>query len=230
MKELSIFIDESGDFGRFSHHSPYYIISLVFHEQNHDISSQLKDFENKLMQLGFANHSIHTAPIIRKELSYIDIDLILRRKLLSLTMAFIRKIDVKWSTISITKKQFDNFDEEISKLAKELSNFIKNNINYMLSFDNIKIYYDNGQTEIKTLINSVFSSNLPNVIMKNIQSTDYRLFQVADLICTFDLLYKKYITKQLSKSEIIFFGNERNLYRNYIKPLAKLKFKNYQNQ
>ena len=100
----------------------------------------------------------------------------------------------------------------------------------MLSFDNIKIYYDNGQTEIKTLINSVFSSNLPNVIMKNIQSTNYRLFQVADFICTFDLLYKKYIAKQLSKSEIIFFGNERNLYRNYIKPLAKLKFKNYQNQ
>ncbi len=118
----------------------------------------------------------------------------------------------------------DNFDEEISKLAKELSNFIKNNIDYMLPFDNIKIYYDNGQTEIKTLVNSVFSSNLPNVIMKNILSTDYRLFQVADFICTFDLLYKKYSTKELSKSELIFFGNERNLYRNYIKPLAKLKF------
>ena len=224
MKELSIFIDESGDFGKFSNHSPYYIISLVFHEQNQDISSQLKNFNNKLIQLGFINHSIHTAPIIRKELSYIDIDLVLRRKLLSFTMGFIRNIDIKWTTISITKKQFNNFDEEISKLAKELSNFIKNNISYMLSFDNIKIYYDNGQTEIKTLINSVFSSNLPNVIMKNILSTDYRLFQVADFICTFDLLNKKYNTKQLSKSELIFFESERNLYRNYLKPLAKLKF------
>lgn len=224
MKELSIFIDESGDFGKFSHHSPYYIISLIFHEQNQNISSQMQEFESKLTQLGFANHSIHTSPIIRKELSYIDIDLILRRKLLSLTMGFIRKIDIKWSTISINKKQFDNFDEEISKLAKELSNFIKSNISYLLSFDNIKIYYDNGQTEIKALINSVFSINLPNVIMKNILSTDYRLFQVADFICTFDLLYKKYSSKELSKSELIFFGNERNLYRNYIKPLSKLKF------
>ena len=224
MKELSIFIDESGDFGKFSHHSPYYIISLIFHEQNQNISSQIKEFESKLTQLGFENHSIHTALIIRKELSYIDIDIILRRKLLSLTMGFIRKIDIKWSTISINKKQFDNFDEEISKLAKELSNFIKSNINYLLSFDYIKIYYDNGQTEIKTLINSVFSINLPNVIMKNILSTDYRLFQVADFICTFDLLYKKYSSKELSKSELIFFGNERNLYRNYIKPLSKLKF------
>lgn len=224
MKELSIFIDESGDFGKYNYHSPYYIISLVFHEQNQDLSSQLNDLDNKLTQLGFKNHSIHTAPIIRKELSYTNVDISTRRKLLSLTMGFIRKINIKWSTISISKKQFNDFDAEISKLAKDLSNFIKNNIEYMLSFDNIKIYYDNGQTEIKTLINSVFSSSLPNVVMKNIYSTDYRLFQVTDFICTFDLLNKKYNSKQLSKSELIFFGNERNLYRNYLKPLLKLKF------
>lgn len=31
-KELSIFIDESGDFGEYEPHSPYYIIGLVVHE------------------------------------------------------------------------------------------------------------------------------------------------------------------------------------------------------
>ncbi|MEY8433417.1 DUF3800 domain-containing protein, partial [Lachnospiraceae bacterium 48-42] len=38
MKELSIFIDESGDFGEYDHHSPWYIVTMVFHEQ--DISIQ----------------------------------------------------------------------------------------------------------------------------------------------------------------------------------------------
>ena len=33
MKELSIFIDESGDFGDYDYRSPYYIIAMVFHEQ-----------------------------------------------------------------------------------------------------------------------------------------------------------------------------------------------------
>ena len=28
MSELSIFIDESGDFGPYEYHSPYYIISM----------------------------------------------------------------------------------------------------------------------------------------------------------------------------------------------------------
>ena len=34
MKKLSIFIDESGDFGEYKFHSPYYIMSLVMHKQN----------------------------------------------------------------------------------------------------------------------------------------------------------------------------------------------------
>ena len=29
MKELSIFVDESGDFGEYNHRTPYYIISMV---------------------------------------------------------------------------------------------------------------------------------------------------------------------------------------------------------
>ena len=31
MKELSVFVDESGDFGQYEQHSPFYIISLVMH-------------------------------------------------------------------------------------------------------------------------------------------------------------------------------------------------------
>lgn len=38
MKELSIFCDESGDFGEYSHLSPYYIISMVIHDQSADIT------------------------------------------------------------------------------------------------------------------------------------------------------------------------------------------------
>ena len=45
MKEISIFIDESGDFGEYQIHSPYYIVSIVFHEQkkNHIGKMELLD-------------------------------------------------------------------------------------------------------------------------------------------------------------------------------------------
>jgi len=41
MRELSLFIDESGDFGPYEPHSPYYILGFVFHDQANDISKHL---------------------------------------------------------------------------------------------------------------------------------------------------------------------------------------------
>ena len=44
--ELSVFVDESGDFGEYDYHAPYYIISLVFHNQSNDIQSDLSHFND----------------------------------------------------------------------------------------------------------------------------------------------------------------------------------------
>ena len=48
MKELSIFIDESGDFGEYSFHSPYYIIAMVFHNQSYVIQNQIQYLDTEL--------------------------------------------------------------------------------------------------------------------------------------------------------------------------------------
>ena len=37
-KTLSIFIDESGDFGKYDFHSPNYYVAMVLHDQSIDIS------------------------------------------------------------------------------------------------------------------------------------------------------------------------------------------------
>ena len=33
-KRLSVFIDESGDFGTYEVHAPYYLVSMILHNQN----------------------------------------------------------------------------------------------------------------------------------------------------------------------------------------------------
>lgn len=38
MKELSIFIDESGDFGETRDIRDYYLVTFVFHDQTNDIT------------------------------------------------------------------------------------------------------------------------------------------------------------------------------------------------
>lgn len=42
MKELSVFIDESGDFGDYDPKASFYIISMVVQDQKNDISEPIR--------------------------------------------------------------------------------------------------------------------------------------------------------------------------------------------
>lgn len=221
MKELSIFVDESGDFGDYDYHSPYYIISLVLHDQDIDISNDIKLLENELNNLGWPNHCVHAGPVIRSEEEYRGYSLKDRQKILMKMMTFIRHLDVKFKSIHIEKKHINDSVEAAGKLSKLLASFIRENYESFCEYDIVKIYYDNGQVEVTRILSSVFNALLENVEFRKVIPADYRLFQVADLICTLKLAELKMDKHILSKSEVYFFENERILKKNYIKALGQ---------
>ncbi len=143
MKELSIFIDESGDFGRYDHRSPWYIIAMVFHEQSNSIQEPVEYLEEQLTRLGLENHCLHTGPIIRKE-EYANLDYLERRRIFNKLVTFMRQSQVKYKAVSVEKKHIKDTSEFSNKLSKQISAFINNHYEYFLSFDAIKVYYDNG--------------------------------------------------------------------------------------
>lgn len=79
------------------------------------------------------------------------------------------------------------------------------------------IYYDNWQAELTKVINSVFSSQFPNVEIRKVLPVDYLLFQIADLVCTMEHLADKVETKSFTKSELDFFKTHRDFKKNYLK-------------
>lgn len=66
MKEQSIFVDESGDFGDYAEHSSYYIISMILHDQSIDITKDVDWLESKLADLGYPNLSSEMSKSIEK--------------------------------------------------------------------------------------------------------------------------------------------------------------------
>lgn len=221
MKELSIFVDESGDFGEYNYHAPYYIISMVLHDQTINITHDLKILETELRNIGWPNHCVHAGPVIRSEEEYRGCSLLDRQKILMKMMTFIRHIDVQFKSLYIEKKHIQDTVEATGKLSKQLATFIRDNYEFFCSYDTVKIYYDNGQIEVTRILSSVFNALLENVAFRKVLPADYRLFQVADLICTLKLSELKMTNHLLSKSEIYFFNDQRTLRKNYLKPLAK---------
>lgn len=223
-KELSIFIDESGDFGEYDFRSPFYIITMVFHDQEFDIQPAIAKLDQELSYMNLSGLCIHTGPIIRREEIYEYMSILERRRIFNKLVAFIRQVDIRYKCFSIEKKHIENVVEASGKLSKQISMFIREHYADFCGFDQVKIYYDNGQIEVTKILSSVFNALLTNVEFRRVMPTNYKLFQVADLICTMELVRLKLQDSLFSNSEKLFFGNLRDLKRNYLRHLEKLEW------
>ena len=90
MKELSVFIDESGDFGETRDTRDYYSVTFVFHDQNYDITEDTIRLENSVKESGLDIEYIHSGPVIRKEGIFKELSLDERRQLIYKMFNFVR--------------------------------------------------------------------------------------------------------------------------------------------
>ena len=219
MRELSVFVDESGDFGEYDYRSPYYIVTLLFHDQTKDISEEVFRLGKSLKDMGFEGICVHAGPIIRSENEYRNIDLATRQRVFKRMMSFIRHADIQHYSVYIEKKHIQDTIEAAGKLSRKMAHFIRAHLETFYSYDKVKIYYDNGQVEVTRILSSVFNAFFDHVEFKKVFPKDYRLFQAVDMICTLKLVELKADNKTLSNSEMNFFDNERVLKKNYLKPM-----------
>lgn len=223
-KELSIFVDESGDFGPFEKHAPFYIFTLVLHNQENSILHHIESLETALSDSGLKPaHCFHIGPLIRREEDYFFMSIPERRRLLNKLVAFTRKAGIRYKTCFVEKKQHPDSMSLTIALSKQLSRFLNDNLTFFHDFDRVVVYYDNGQIELNRILASVFAVMLPHAEFKRVLPAQYRLFQVADLLCTMELIQLKAEHHIMSKSEETFFGNQRDLKKNYLSPLHKLR-------
>ena len=109
-KIVSCFIDEAGDFGEFESHSPFYIVSVIVHEQSDSIKHEIDGLESYLSSIGFSHHAIHTAPLIRREGDYTFLNTEIRQKLFNLLFRFSRKCPIQFFTILVRKSECADSD------------------------------------------------------------------------------------------------------------------------
>lgn len=220
-KVLSVFIDESGDFGAYEYHAPYYLVAMVLHNQDIDISSDIAGMEERMRNLGYEHHAIHTGPLIRRESVYSN-DLIEERKhLFNILYYFSHKLDLKYTCAKVKKSECPDVITMTAKVSKAIADVLHRNKDFWDSFERIIIYYDNGQVELTKILTAVFSTLYANIEFRKVSPVDYKLFQVADLVCTLELLAEKAEGNGFSSSEREFFGSVRDFRKNYLKGFRK---------
>lgn len=131
---------------------------------------------------------------------------------------------IKYFNIIVNKRECKNKHFLSANIAKQLSRFIDENSEFFYGFERIAVYYDNGQSELSYILNAILNSKLSLVEFKNASPKAYHLLQVADFICSIELLKQKWENNLLTKSETAFFYKPKELQKNYIKSVEKKKF------
>lgn len=219
--EISIFIDESGDFYECS---KYYLMTLVMHEQCESIRSQLDDLERAVQLKGFPKNAVHTSPLVHKAGEYYHWTYEDRRYLFNKMFSFIRHCPITYRTFAVEKRQWNDYYQLTGRLARDLHSFLLEHIAYFQSFDTIVVYYDDGQAEITRIINIVFNTLFSSVDIRHVYPVDYRLFQAADFLCTMELLELKRLNRDLSSNDLRFFKGTKEFTKTYFKKMREKRF------
>ena len=222
MSTLSIFVDESGEFGT---QSEYYVLAMVLHNQTHDITDHVNRLVEQLRASGQNTEwAIHTGAAVRGEEVYREASIEDRRREFSSLFAFARRVPVIYQAFTFRKREHPDRHQLIDVIEQKLSRFLHDNAGYLLSFDQVIVYYDNGQAEITNVLNTVLNDFSFEVDFRRVLPAQYRLFQVADLCCTLELLRAKVDEGKLSHSDLVFFETRRALRKDYLSKLDHKRF------
>lgn len=222
-KKLSIFIDESGDFGKYDPKSPFYILTLVFLENADVYQEEMNNLRIQLNYIGVNDHYVfHLGPLIRNENEYQRYSLEKRKILFNKIFTFTRKTKMPYYSIIIEKNKNINKNQLMQNIYEKMNTFLIYNFDTLLKCDEIILYYDKGQIEISSILKRAFlilSYKFSIEIKKN---NDFIYFQVAAFICTMEYIYMK---KFLTTSEKLFFKDVTYFNKNYYRFIKKNKIK-----
>ena len=225
LRELSIYVDESGSFGKYEPHCPYYIVTLVFHDQSVDISANLTRLKESMSVRGLPDYTVHAGPLIRREDEYRDFHIEERKKIFDNLFHFIRTADITYHSCVVEKKMLVSEIGLNIQITKQLSTFLVDNFQTFSQYRRSVIYYDYGQMELTNILATAFTAILGNVEFRKAKPSTHKLFQAADMFCTLELLALKAEKKILSNSELTFFSSARNLKKSYLRIVKKKRFR-----
>ena len=116
-----------------------------------------------------------------------------RTAVFSRMLTFARQMDFKFHCLVVDKQFVTSARQIVERLQSQLGDFLDSRIGDFGSVDAVKVYYDCGQAPVTKLLQDTFFAKLGSRIefAQGVKPEKYKLFQLADLICTVKLAQLK---------------------------------------
>lgn len=215
-RDLSIFVDESGDRGG---KARYYLLTLVIHDQADSISDKVARYEESLLRSDLPNIPSHSEPLLNGHGPYRGMSLEQRKKMLYSFNILVQRLPIKYATFAYRRSEFDDLAKLTARMKRDISGLLFDHLDFFQAFDDVKVYYDNGQDIVKKALDQSFGFALSKGVLERRKTsmTDYRLEQTADYLCTIELAAIKYTAKEDGETYNKFFGGIGPFKKNRLK-------------
>ena len=146
MRDLSIFIDESGSDDL---REKYYLVAFVFHEQNIPIAEGIEKYERAVADSGLPLLPFHASPLMNGKDQFKDLDISERKRLFSLFRVMFRHLPISYKVFVFKTHRYRTLKQIADAMRREIIDFIFDNLSWFQQFDAVKIYYDRVRFRVR---------------------------------------------------------------------------------
>lgn len=219
-KELSVFIDESGDIGS---GSEYYLVTFVFHDQSISIEPLVDRLAEASQRTPVGNMPFHFTPVLRGHRPFDAVEPSGRKAFFNAFAYFAKRVPFTYALFSYSKKEMRDAEHLRVQLERDIRLFVCEHLSFFQGYDLVKVYYDNGQRIVKNALHAALGSTISQnaIEYRDADPATYRLFQLADYICGIELTEIRFREHKAGPSEAGFFGGSVLFRKNYLKGIRR---------
>ena len=197
----------------------YYMLTLVLHDQDDDISPFMDAYESRLAFEGLPDIPFHDVDLLHGHERYGGVSVETMKRLLIAFSMFVRTLPVKYKTFSYTTREVPGKDELQARMRRDIVNFIFEHLDWFQGFEHVPIYYDGGHSATTAALHEAFDYALARnvAIYKELSHDTKRLAQAADYLCSIELAETRYSAGEVSSTYDRFYGKPRNFKQNFLK-------------
>jgi len=222
-RTLGVYVDESGNFGDTADLSRYCMVTLVFHDDDADCSSFIREYENSVFNLGAdpESMSFHTAPLIRQEDQFSAMSRNMRGKIFYQMLSLVRKCDIRYASFCVDTAFVTSEEQVVSDLKSQIRDFMQVHRADFSPLTSVLLHYDAGQKGVTRVLEAI-PDNCPCHVetVQGVRQSGCLMLQVADFLCTISLIERRIADGvPFNHSEKRFFGSPRDFKRNVVRKI-----------
>ncbi len=200
-------------------------MTLVIQDQSESITEKVARYEESLLKAGLPSIPFHSEPLLNGHRDYENMTLKQRKKILNSFGIMVQRLPISYVTFVYKRSEYRDPEMLSARMKRDISGVLFDRLEFFQTFDEVKVYYDNGQDIIKQALDKSIGFVLSKGVVdrRKTSMTDYRLEQVADYLCTIELARIKYEAKEDGATYSKFFGGIGPFKKNWLKQ-ARRKF------